>query len=78
MWNKQHSVYIKLGLNLQSLTTLKIGELLLTANSLNLSNLTVWRVSVNSCSPNLSDIQSGVLPLAAYSPKFGFQYNLDS
>ena len=30
---KKHSVYIKLGLTLQSLTTLKFGELLLTANS---------------------------------------------
>ena len=48
------------------------------ANSPNLSNLTVWRVSVNGYSPNLSDIEFGVLPLTAYSPKFGFQYNLDS
>ena len=29
-----HSAYIKLGLTLQSLTTLKFGELLLTANSI--------------------------------------------
>ena len=38
---------IKLGLTLQSLTTLKIGELLLTANSPNLSDVTIWRVTVN-------------------------------
>ena len=38
---------IKLGLTLQSLTTLKIGELVLTANSPNLSDLTIWRVTVN-------------------------------
>ena len=30
---KKHSVYIKLGLTLQSLTILKFGELLLMANS---------------------------------------------
>ena len=47
MWNEQHSVYIKLGLILQSLTTLKIGELLLTANSPNFSHLTIWRVTVH-------------------------------
>ena len=41
---KKHSVYIKFG---ASLTTLKIGELLLTANSPNLSDLTIWRVTVN-------------------------------
>ena len=34
---------IKLGLTLQSLTTLKM----LTANSPNLSDLTTWRVTVN-------------------------------
>ena len=39
---------IKLGLTFQSLTALKIGELLLTANSPNLSNLTIWRVTVNA------------------------------
>ena len=44
---KQHSVYIKLGITLRSLTTLKIGELLLTANSPNLSDLMLWRVTVN-------------------------------
>ena len=38
---------IKLGLILQSLTTLKIGELVLTANSPNLSDLKIWRVTVN-------------------------------
>ena len=38
---------IKLGLTFQSLTTLKMGELVLTANSPTLSDLTVWRVSVN-------------------------------
>ena len=38
---------IKLGLTLQSLTTLKIGELVLTANSPNLTDLTTWRVTVN-------------------------------
>ena len=41
MWNKQHSVYIKLRLTLQSLTTPKFGELLLTANSPNLRDLTI-------------------------------------
>ena len=44
---KKHYVYIKLGLTLQSLTTLTIGELPLTANSPHLSDLTVWRVTVN-------------------------------
>ena len=44
---KKHSVYIKLGLTFQSSTTLKIGELLLTANSPNLSDVTIWRVTVN-------------------------------
>ena len=44
---KKYSVYIKLGLTLQSLTTLRIGELLLTANSPNLSDLTIWRVTAN-------------------------------
>ena len=39
MWNKQPSVYIKLQLTLQSLTILKNRELLLKANSPNLSNL---------------------------------------
>ena len=39
---------IKLGLTLQSLTTLKIGELVLTANSPNLSDLRTWRVTANS------------------------------
>ena len=38
---------IKLGLTLQSLTTLKIGELVLTSNSSNLSDLAVCRVTVN-------------------------------
>ena len=37
----------KLGLTLQSLTTLKIGELVLTSNSPNLSDLAVWRVTVS-------------------------------
>ena len=41
---KKHSVYIKLG---ASLTTLKIGELLLTANSPNLSDLKIWTLTVN-------------------------------
>ena len=44
---KKHSVYIKLGLTLQSSTTLKIGELLLMANSPNLSDLTIWRVTAS-------------------------------
>ena len=43
----KHSVYIKLGLTLQSSTSLKIGELLLTANSPNLSDLKIWTVTVN-------------------------------
>ena len=43
----KHFVYIKLGLILQSLTTVKIGELLLTANSPNLSDSTTWRANVN-------------------------------
>ena len=30
-----------------NLTTLKIGEILLTANSPNLSDLAIWRVTVN-------------------------------
>ena len=47
MWNKQHSAYMKLRLTLQSLTTLKIGELLSAANSPNLSDITIWRVIVN-------------------------------
>ena len=38
---------IKLGLTFQSLTMQKIGELVLTANSPNLSDLTIWRVTVN-------------------------------
>ena len=38
---KKHSAYIKLGLTQQSLTILKIGELLIKANSPNLSDLTV-------------------------------------
>ena len=38
---------IKLGLTFLSLTSLKVGELVLTANSPNLSELTIWRVSVN-------------------------------
>ena len=42
-----HSVYIKLRLKLQGLTALKIGGLLLTANSPNLSDLTIWRASVS-------------------------------
>ena len=37
---------IKLGLTLQSLTTVKIGELALMANFLNLSDLAIWRVTV--------------------------------
>ena len=37
----------KIKLTLEGLTTLKIGELLLTANSPNLSGLTIWRVTVN-------------------------------
>ena len=45
---KRQYVYIKLGITLQSLTTLKIGELVLTANSPNLSDLIIWRVTVNS------------------------------
>ena len=38
---------IKLGLTLQSLTTVKIGELVLTANSPNISDLKIWRVTDN-------------------------------
>ena len=38
---------IKLRLTLQSLTTLKIGGLVLTANSPNLNDLKIWRVTVN-------------------------------
>ena len=38
---------IKLGLTLQSLTTLKIGELVLTVNCPNLTDLTIWEVTVN-------------------------------
>ena len=34
-------------LTLQSSTTLKIGELLLMADSPNLSNLKIWTVTVN-------------------------------
>ena len=41
----------KVKLTLQSLTTLKIGELLLTANSPNLSGLTIWRVKLTANSP---------------------------
>ena len=48
---KKHSVYIKLGLTLRSLTALTIGKLLLKANSPNLSYLTIWRVTVYSNSP---------------------------
>ena len=44
---KKHSVYIKIALILQSLTTLKIGELMLTVNSPNLNGLTIWRVTIN-------------------------------
>ena len=39
---------MKLQLTLQSLTTLKIEKLLLTANSPNLSDLTIWTAAVNS------------------------------
>ena len=38
---------IKLGLTLQSLTTLKLGELVLTANFLYLCDLTICRLTVN-------------------------------
>ena len=38
---------LKKTLTFQSLTTLKIGELLLTANSPNLSDLKIWTVTVN-------------------------------
>ena len=38
---------IKLGLTFQSLTIQKCGELVLTANSPDLSDLTIWRVTVN-------------------------------
>ena len=38
---------IKLWLTFQSLTTPKIGELVLTANSQTPSDLTIWRVGVN-------------------------------
>ena len=44
---RKHSVYIKLGLTLQSSTPLKIIELLLTASSPKLSDVTIWRVTVN-------------------------------
>ena len=45
--NLKNSLYIKLRLTVQSLTTLKIGELLFTANFPNFSDLTIWRVTVN-------------------------------
>ena len=38
---------IILGLTFQSLTTLKTGDLVLTAKVLNLSDLTIWRVTIN-------------------------------
>ena len=38
---------IELGLTLQSLTTLKIGGLVLTANFPNISDLKIWTVTVN-------------------------------
>ena len=41
------SVYIKLRLTLQTLATVRIGECLLTAKSTNLSDVTIWRVTVN-------------------------------
>ena len=44
---KKYSVYIKLWLTPQSSTTLKVGELLLTANSPKLSDLKIWAVTVN-------------------------------
>ena len=44
---KKHSGYIKLGLTLENSTTLKIGVLLLTANSPNISDVGIWRVTVN-------------------------------
>ena len=48
MWNEKDSVYITLWLSLHSLAILKIDELLLTANSPKLSDLTIWRVTVNT------------------------------
>ena len=51
---KQKTLCIhKLRLILQSLTTLKIGELLLTTNSPNLNDLTIWRISANGPLLNL-------------------------
>ena len=50
---KKHSVYIKLALTLQSLTALKMGELLLTANSPNLNVLKNWRIPSTVNSPKL-------------------------
>ena len=38
---------MKLGLTLQSLTTLKVRKVVLTANSPDLSDLTICRVTVN-------------------------------
>ena len=38
---------MKLRLFLEGLTTLKIGKLLLTAKSTYLSDLVIWRVTVN-------------------------------
>ena len=43
----KHSAYRKLRLAFQCLTTLKIVELLLTADSPNISDLTIWRVIVS-------------------------------
>ena len=45
---------MKLGLALQSLTILKTGELLVTVKSPNLSDLTIWRVTVNVNPPWIS------------------------
>ena len=45
---------MKSGLALQSLTVLKIGELLVTVKSPSLSDLTIWRVIVNVNPPWIS------------------------
>ena len=40
-------IIIKLGLTIQSLTTLQIGQLLLLVNPSNFSDLKIWRVTAN-------------------------------
>ena len=53
---KKRSVYVKIGLTLQSLTTLKIGELLLTAIAPNLNGLKIGELLLAIKFPNLSDV----------------------